>query len=109
MDPEVMDYFDHHPTTALLVIEVSDTSLMKDRTHKEQLYARHQIPEYWILNVLEETLEVYRDPAGDTYQSKVTLRRGNSVTPTKAAKSILVKDVLLPSQTTDNGPKTTDQ
>ena len=89
-----MDYFDHHPITALLVIEVSDSSLAKDRTSKEELYARHQISEYWILNVEGESLEVYRNPVGETYQTKTTLHRGDSITPPKATNAIAVADVL---------------
>ena len=47
-----MDYFNQHPTSAILVIEVADASLWKERMQKAWLYARHGIPEYWILNVL---------------------------------------------------------
>ncbi len=57
------DYWTEHPTTALLVIEISDTTLPFDRTHKASLYARAGIPEYWIVNLAERVLEVYREPA----------------------------------------------
>jgi Uma2 family endonuclease len=57
------DYFDEHPTMALLVIEVSDTTLGFDRGRKAALYAKAGIPEYWILNLVDRVLEVYRDPA----------------------------------------------
>ncbi len=57
------DYRKHHPTTALLVIEISDTTLEFDRTHKASLYASADIPEYWIVNLNEGVLEVYREPA----------------------------------------------
>ncbi len=53
---------DHHPRSALLVVEVADTSLALDRTIKQQLYARARIPEYWIVNVAEKVVEVYRKP-----------------------------------------------
>ena len=89
------DHIDAHPTSALLVVEVADTSLVKDRTVKARLYARHAIPEYWILNLNDDALEVYRDPAGDTYGSKVTLRRGDTVTPPKGDASIALSDILL--------------
>jgi Uma2 family endonuclease len=45
------DYRTHHPTTALLVIEIADTSLEYDRTEKMSLYAAAGIPEYWIVNL----------------------------------------------------------
>ncbi len=90
------DYLKAHPTTAILVVEVADTSLSKDRTEKVQLYARHGIPEYWIQNVVDECLEVYRDPdpAGETYQTKLTLHRGHTITPPQGAKPIAVADML---------------
>ena len=89
-----MDYFNHHPTSAILVIEVADASLLKERTQKARLYARHQIPKYWILNLGDECLEVYRDPTGETYQTKLTLHRGDSITPPKGTNAIEVADVL---------------
>ncbi|CUU34884.1 Endonuclease, Uma2 family (restriction endonuclease fold) [Armatimonadetes bacterium DC] len=56
------DYRQQHPTTALLVIEIADTSLEYDRTEKMSLYASAGIPEYWIVNLVERCLEVYREP-----------------------------------------------
>jgi len=56
------DYRQQHPTTALLVIEIADTSLEYDRTEKMSLYASAGIPEYWIVNLSERCLEVYREP-----------------------------------------------
>ncbi len=57
------DYRQAHPTTALLVIEIADTSLQYDRTTKRSLYASAGIPEYWIVNLIERRLEVYREPS----------------------------------------------
>jgi Uma2 family endonuclease len=57
------DYRAYHPTTALLVIEIADTSLEYDRTEKMSLYAAAGIPEYWIVNLVERCVEVYREPA----------------------------------------------
>ncbi len=90
------DYLKAHPTTAILVVKVADTSLSKDRTEKVQLYARHGIPEYWIQNVVDDCLEVYRDhdPAGETNQTKLTLHRGDTITPPQDAKPIAVTDML---------------
>jgi Uma2 family endonuclease len=56
------DYRTQHPTTALLVIEIADTSLEYDRTEKMSLYAAAGIPEYWIVNLVERCVEVYREP-----------------------------------------------
>ena len=57
------DYRHSHPTTALLVVEIADTSLQYDRTTKMSLYASAGIPEYWIVNLVERRLEVYREPS----------------------------------------------
>jgi Uma2 family endonuclease len=59
------DYLAQHPTSALLVVEVSEASLKTDREVKGSLYASAGIPEYWILNLRERVLEVYREPAAD--------------------------------------------
>src|SRR5215203_3974454 len=59
------DYRDAHPASALLVIEVADSSLVFDRTWKGSLYALAAIPEYWITNLGSGLIEVYRDPGPD--------------------------------------------
>jgi Uma2 family endonuclease len=53
-----------HPETALLVIEVSDSTLDFDRDEKAKLYARNSLPEYWIVNLPGRCLEVHRSPVG---------------------------------------------
>jgi Uma2 family endonuclease len=57
-----------HPTTALLVVEVSDATLRYDRGAKASFYAAHGIADYWIVNLQERRLEVYRDPIADAKQ-----------------------------------------
>jgi Uma2 family endonuclease len=52
----------------LLLIEVADTSLAYARTTKLRLYARAGIPEYWIVDCAAESVEVYRDPSGESYR-----------------------------------------
>jgi Uma2 family endonuclease len=56
------DYCDAHPTSALLVVEVSDSSLKQDRLSKSRIYAAANVPEYWIVNLRESVVEVMRDP-----------------------------------------------
>ena len=48
----------------VLVVEVADASLYRDRTTKKQVYARAGIPVYWIVNLPERRIEVYTDPSG---------------------------------------------
>jgi Uma2 family endonuclease len=56
----------HHPlaTELSLVIEVSDSSLALDRTHKARVYARAGIPVYWVVNVIDKQIEVHTQPTG---------------------------------------------
>ena len=56
-----------HPNTALIVVEVSDSSLGLDR-RKAGLYAAAGVPEYWILNLVARRLEVHRHPVADAEQ-----------------------------------------
>src|SRR5262245_19953782 len=57
------DYMTAHPTTALLVVEVADSSLAQDRLTKAAMYAAAGIPEYWIVNLRDDCVEVLRAPA----------------------------------------------
>ena len=92
----IRDYMEAHPTSAVLVVEVSSESLHHDRTVKQRLYARCGIPEYWILALPEAHLEVYRDPAEDGYQSITKHGAGESVAPIGRAQARIVVDELLP-------------
>jgi Uma2 family endonuclease len=65
------------PSEALLVIEVSQSSLRFDRKRKLRLYARHGIPEYWIVDVVKPALHVFHGPQGERYlRSSSTPRPG---------------------------------
>jgi hypothetical protein len=52
------------PADVGLLVEVSDTSLQRDRVDKGRLYARGQIVRYWIINLIDRQVEVYSDPTG---------------------------------------------
>ena len=56
------DYAGAHPTTALLVVEVAASSLPQDRLTKARIYAAAGVPEYWIVNLRDDVVEVYRAP-----------------------------------------------
>jgi len=72
-----------HPTPAdvLLLVEVADSTLKEDRQMKAPLYARHGIPELWIVNLLAAEVEVYTQPQNGRYQQRVVRRRGEHVAP----------------------------
>jgi Uma2 family endonuclease len=62
-------YLDHpKPADVLLLIEVSDSTLTKDRTLKLPLYAQVGIPEVWIVNLVQRRVEVYTGPQASEYQ-----------------------------------------
>ncbi len=69
-------YAKGHPTTALLVFEVAGESVRKDRMVKSAIYARAGVPEYVIVNLEEDCLEVQRDPDSEAgqYRSRAILR-----------------------------------
>ena len=63
------DYLDSHPSPSdlILVIEVADSSLDFDKNTKANLYATAGIQEYWIVNLVDDRLEVYRQPNSSIY------------------------------------------
>lgn len=69
------------PSAALLLIEVSDTSLHSDTAVKTLLYAGAGVPEYWIVNVNARWLQVYTKPRGGAYDLRVTLDANGTVSP----------------------------
>jgi len=75
------DYFDAHPESALLVVEVADSSLPQDRLSKSRIYAQAAIPEYWIVNLRDSVLEVMRDPdpVAALYRDLRILRAGDRI------------------------------
>lgn len=77
------DYSKTHPQPAdvLLLIEVSDSTLNKDRDVRSRLYAEAGIQDYWIVNVREACIEVRRRPHGDRFQSLETYAVGDQVSP----------------------------
>jgi Uma2 family endonuclease len=63
-----MSGYQDHPATALLIVEVSDTSLRHDR-RKAGLYASAGVDEYWIVDLKGRVVEVYRQPVADAAQA----------------------------------------
>jgi Uma2 family endonuclease len=89
------DYLERHPETALLIIEIAHSSLPRDRLLKLPLYARAGVPEYWIVNLSERQVEVYRAPAGDSYQEQQVYAAGATLAPLFAPDwTLAVYDLL---------------
>jgi Uma2 family endonuclease len=92
-------YSTHHPLPAevLLLIEAADSSLKYDLETKAILYARAEISEYWVLDVLERQLHVFRQPHQGRYQSQTILAETLEVTPIAFADcAIAIQDLLPP-------------
>lgn len=95
------DYTDH-PTSAVMIVEVADTSLSEDRNRKGSAYAAAGIPDYWIVNVIDRTLEVYRNPTPDPsrssgwgYSSRTILQATDSIEPlARPGVPVLAADLL---------------
>ncbi len=78
------------PADILLLVEVSDTTLRKDRGPKARLYAQAGIQDYWIVNIKQCCIEVRRDPSGASYRSLTVYAIGQEVRP------LAFPDVALP-------------
>ena len=63
---------------------------------KVPIYALHWIPECWMMNLRNKTLEVSRDPSGETYRSKLILRAGDNVSPLARPQAVIAVADLLP-------------
>jgi Uma2 family endonuclease len=97
------DYREAHPAGAALVVEVAESSLHFDRRDKGGLYARSAILDYWIVNVADRVVEVYRDPVPDgtavygwRYRSVTTLRAPDVAIPLAFSSSAIAVADLLP-------------
>jgi Uma2 family endonuclease len=83
LKPAPDDYVSHHPAPddVFLLIEVADSTLDFDRGKKLQIYARAGISEFWIVNLPESVIEVYREPHFIGYEKKIVLRAGEKASP----------------------------
>jgi Uma2 family endonuclease len=93
-----------HPTTAALIVEVSDTTLSSDRRRKGSLYARAGIADYWIVNLVARQLEVYRVPIPDArrrfghrYSARTDLLPTATVSPLALPQAVIPVADLLPA------------
>jgi len=96
-------YLEAHPSRPLLIVEVAESSYRIDHEYKASLYARAAVPEYWIVDLVHETVEVHREPAeledaryGWRYRSAETLRPPASGAPLLAPDRPIRVAELLP-------------
>jgi len=98
-----LESYDDHPSHALLIVEVSESSLTYDSTRKASLYAAAGIADYWIVNLIDRRLEVYRNPVADSttefgyrYADVQRLQPRDIVTPLARLEAQLTVAHLLP-------------
>ena len=92
-----------HPMSALLVVEASDATLRADRRRKGPRYAKAGYADYWIVNLIDRCLEVYRNPVADPsaplgwrYADVTVLTPPASIAPLAAPASPVAVADLLP-------------
>ena len=97
------DHLVGHPSRPVLLVEVAETSLTFDREHKGSLYARARVPEYWIVNLMDHVLEVYRDPVPSAdaayawrFNTRLRLGAADSVSPLATPHARIPVFDLLP-------------
>jgi Uma2 family endonuclease len=92
------DYGERHPRTAILVVEIADSSLAQDRLTKAAVYARFGIPEYWVVNLRDDRVEVYREPGRKRgpYRKIFSASRGEHLELVALPGASVAVDDLLP-------------
>jgi Uma2 family endonuclease len=95
------DYAIDHPHSAVLVVEVADETLFEDTTTMAELYATFGIADYWVVDVANRHLHVFRDPAPITagataYRTHLTLSPADRVSPLAAPLASIIVGDLLP-------------
>lgn len=93
---QLRDYAQSHPATALLIVEVADSSLAYDRMDKARAYARNRIPEYWVLSLPDRVLEVYRGSMAQGYSDRRVIAPGGGLAPLMAPDRVVQVSDLLP-------------
>ncbi len=94
------DYWNERPQPqdVSLIIEVAETSLEYDRGEKARLYAAAGIADYWIVNIPERCVEVFRQPQEGRYRSLQTFRTGDAVNPLQFPNVVLQVEKLFPPE-----------
>ena len=94
----VRDYLESEPDPAadvLLVVEAAHTTLQGDLTTKARLYARHGVPEYWVVAIANRELIVHRQPTPEGYTQVQTFHIDDSISPLAAeTASVHIADLL---------------
>ena len=89
------DYRTEHPNQAYLIVEVADSSLERDRTLKARVYCQSGVPEYWVVNLVDSKIVIFRSPGNGGYESVSTHRAGETISPIQFPElRVAVSDIL---------------
>ncbi len=104
-EPDVLwlapkDYFQGHPEPddVLLLIEVTESSLAVDTGEKAQLYAEAGVTDYWVVNLVDDCVEVFRDPQPAGYATRRTYRGEEEIRPLAFPDAVLTPSLLFRSK-----------
>lgn len=99
----IRDYAARNPSSAVLIVEVSDSSLFMDTTTKAEVYATAAVPEYWVIDLESRRLIVFRDPeplpaglGATAYRTRLTFTETDTVAPLAAPQHTIAVSDLLP-------------
>jgi Uma2 family endonuclease len=94
----ILDYAEHHPVSEdiYLVIEVADSTLKQDCQVKDKLYARSNIAEYWVVDINNRQVHLFRDPTATGYTSQLILSETHSISPLAFPNLVLSIASILP-------------
>jgi Uma2 family endonuclease len=97
------DYGRSHPARPVLIVEIAESSLRVDREYKGSLYARSGLLDYWVLNLINRVLEVYREPIADPvapfgwrYASRSVVGPHASIAPLASPDALIRIAEMLP-------------
>ncbi|HEY1308290.1 MAG TPA: Uma2 family endonuclease [Vicinamibacterales bacterium] len=96
--PRADFYVSNHPgpVDIMLVVEVAESSIDYDRETKASLYARANVPEYWLVDLNDKVLLRYSSPRGGAYQSLHRHQRGEALAPQMLPECVVSTDDLIP-------------
>jgi Uma2 family endonuclease len=94
----VLDYADRHPSLSdiELVVEVADSTLKRDCGTKDKIYAQAGISDYWVLDLKNRQLHIFRTPTTTGYTNHLILTEPNQITPLAFPTFILSLTAILP-------------
>lgn len=98
VEGSVLDYVEHHPRSdqVYLLVEVADTTLKTDCEIKDKLYALANIPDYWVFDVKNRQLHIFRDPTSTGYTSHFILSEPNETSLLRFPNVMITLSSILP-------------